>query len=279
MVQIKNFDIYSLMRSQEIQEYYRSNIQLSVKQQISVITSCYQSLEEQRALLEWLYNKVALVDQQQVKQMMNLYDWMLSLIYFPEKIYFGSRYLYIVKRKVSKGYSLHNYFREGLIESYTDELSYCNNMSEVMDYIKSNTESHYTFYVDLIILLEDKSYITPLEFVVANVNGEYSVLRCYMDDMIEKCEDWKPAIEQYHNIYWHIELPYEAKSRIKLQLPFMDKAVYGILEKEEDGNGCWYNFLYPDEREEMQSINFLDLSYIRIGVVSEYSTFDWIERA
>lgn len=55
-----------------------------------------------------------------------------------------------------------------------------------------------------------------------------------------------------------------------VKTPFMDKSLYGILESEIDGNGCWYHFLnvngYPE----------IDLSYYTISFLKGMSIFDWL---
>ena len=62
----------------------------------------------------------------------------------------------------------------------------------------------------------------------------------------------------------------------------MSEAIYGILWRELDGNQCWYNFFYLEgtsEQEMERGADFLDRSYINIGMISDYSVLDWLECA
>ena len=78
-----------------------------------------------------------------------------------------------------------------------------------------------------------------------------------------------------------MDIPFEYGSKVKIKLPIMSEPLYGVLWRELDGNQCWYNFFYPEgtSEEEMHAESFLDMSYIDIGVCSDYSVLDWLERA
>lgn len=49
-----SLDIYSLIHSEEVREYYRNKVELSAEQKESIITCCYQSLHKKWKLLQML---------------------------------------------------------------------------------------------------------------------------------------------------------------------------------------------------------------------------------
>ena len=74
-------------------------------------------------------------------------------------------------------------------------------------------------------------------------------------------------------LYCRHPYPFKSDEKLKIKTPIMDKPVYGKLNSELDGNGCWYHFFEGENGE------YVDLSYSRMGFIQKFSSLDWIERA
>lgn len=279
----EEFDIYSVMRSEDMREYYRNNISLSAEQQESVIINCYKSMIEQKELLKKLACKLSDEEQKCVEEMIALYEMMITLFYNPGKLYPRSRVLYSVRQnRLKKEFGQGDSFR-GIWDTYTEYVEYYDTAEEVLAYVNQHKNTSEIFCVDELVISEQGKRLNPAEYYIVSVDGCYVPIRCILDYKLENSESWRTAASRYgDSSSWHIDLPFEHGSKVKFQLPIMDEPIYGVLWRGLDGNGCWYNFLYPTGTDIDQitgNTEFLDLSYILIDLTSNYSIFDWLESA
>ena len=283
MVNQKSLDVYSLIGSQEIQEYYRKNVPLSVEQQVSIITHCYRPMEEQLECLKMLADGLTGESRRYTEGFVSMHERMLTLFYHPEKLYPTGKFVYSVMREVPKSSSTKITDIHGVLDTYAAEMDYLSNASEVMEFVKQCNRDNGIFAVDMLVITEENGLKQPASFRIGSVDGEYALFRCSLFAW-EHSEPVRSIIEQYeydHAWIRHVDIPFEYGSKVKIKLPFMSEPLYGVLWRELDGNQCWYNFFYSEgtSEEEMHSESFLDMSYIDIGVCSDYSVLDWLERA
>lgn len=137
-------------------------------------------------------------------------------------------------------------------------------------WIKSDKDSLYEVKVH--VLEKDTSNRRTITYSVGCIDGDYAPFMAGDADSTE---------ELYDDFTLRNSLPYESGSRLCFQLPGMNKAIMGFLWSEQDGNGCSYHFLlsenaykHPNERK---VDDFLDISYKKIGVTSDFSVLDWIK--
>ena len=140
--------------------------------------------------------------------------------------------------------------------------------------------------IDIVIIYDDGKTISPIEFYCCFVDGKLEPTRCIFDkDLFDKYIT-RDTSERYRNTFRYKGLPFKTGDRIKFQTPIMKEPFYGIISCEQDypidPNSCWYNFVYEDgakiEEFDKKMILF-DMSYTNIGGYSEYTVFDWLERA
>lgn len=283
MVNQKPLDVYGLIRSKEIQEYYRKNVPLSLEQQVSIITHCYRSMEEQLECLKVLADGLTGESKRYTEDFISMHEMMLTLFYHPEKLYPTGKFVYSVMREVPKSSSTKITDIHGVLDTYAAGMDYLSNASEVMEFVKQCNLDNGIFVVDVLVITEENGLKQPASFRIGSVDGDYALFRCSLFAW-EHSEPVRRIIEQYeydHAWIRHVDIPFEYGSKVKIKLPFMSEPLYGVLWRELDGNQCWYNFFYPEgtSEEEMHSESFLDMSYIDIGVCSDYSVLDWLERA
>lgn len=121
-------------------------------------------------------------------------------------------------------------------------------------------------------------YTSKLGVETKCINGKEELTGFYPDQGFLCAKGFsKEAYKEF--VDWgicHIKLPFEHGCRIRIKTLDMDKAIYGTLNAEEDGNGCWYYFVITDDNNAKDGM--IDISYHEIGVTSGYAVFDWVER-
>lgn len=120
------------------------------------------------------------------------------------------------------------------------------------------------------------------KFYLFWIDGEWVIKEFHIDDnelRRQGISDEAIKLMGYTGYWQYHPLPFENGCRLKFQLPFMYEPVYGTLESELDGNGCWYRFLYLDDVDGKGYSDSVDLTEAEINLTSGYSSLDWIERA
>lgn len=111
------------------------------------------------------------------------------------------------------------------------------------------------------------------------VDGAYEAIKCYLDFRKETQQKWKDVLQVYDSLFWRPDLPFVNGDCVQFQLPFLKSPAKGILFCEQDENGCRYSFLYPQDKEISASDEVIDMSYLRIGLTTDYLVLDWSEHA
>lgn len=258
------FDVYGVIRSEEIREYYRKEDPLGIFEKEQLILHSYTSVEQKAALLKELSRACGREESRRVDEMRRVYEKYIGKIHHPDVR------TVLLLEYVEQGYDEGRIIVPGVlggafdtVEEAEGELTKIYGGMEEMVFgrvtvlqIPQNGKVKEAFCFSL-FWLDDKWQIKDL-----SVREEELKAQGVSADTAERfCE-----YSMRH------PLPFENGSRLKLFLPFMKEPVYGILESEKDGNGCWYHFLNVGNES-------IDLSYSRIDLTSEYSSLDFIERA
>lgn len=277
---MKNDFIYDLMRSEDIREYYRNNIELSIEEQVCVITHSYNSLDIQLELLKKLYENT---DEYSVLNIVRFYEDICDIYNYPYK-FFGNncRIVYILEW-LECDFNKYQYNMD-LFDVF-DESCFCTDVFDDIDSIikiMNQTTNTKSFKINLLIVpnnKNEKSYF-PLSFYCNKINGKWVPIRFSFDDDILKNKHYRYKIKDILNTGIRYKcLPFDNMSKVKFQTPVMGKPFYGVLSVEDDGNNCWYSFMYPDPDNSGKPIkdDFLDMSYTDLGNTrSNYAVFDWL---
>lgn len=292
---MKNDFIYDLMRSEEIREYYRKNIDLTIEEQEIVIINCFKSIKEKLELLKKLHDNVSDTDKQNIKEMVTLYE-LVNTIYYNPYEFFGKEYRVI--------YVLHYLTFEcdivgvenavldcGLFHHYSNNIEYFDNLEKMTEFMDESEcyKYHDPIIVDMIVIpLNGEESHYHINFTCQNINGDIEPSMFSLDSktIIFNQYDISGAFERYNLYFRYKGMPFKTGDRIKFQLPFMSEPFYGIISCEQDypidPNSYWYNFVYKDgtKVEEFDKVPILfDMSYTNIKLTSGYAIFDWLERA
>lgn len=279
---MKNDFIYDIMRSEEIREYYRKNVELNTEEQICVILNSYNSLSDKLALLNKLYNND--INKKEVKELITLCE-LINIIYESPEKFFGNNCQIIyslheleLECNINNNSNINNVFK--IYSSYVD---YFNNIEKIFEEMR--IDSNVVMYeIDVIVLYDNGEFISPIEFFCSNINGTFVPFYCVFDREIFDKYNLSNAIQLYESKSTgisHRGLPFENGCRVKFQVPGMKEPFYGNIYNDKDLNGCWYNFVYTDGTVNLPKHyeDFLDMSYCNLDLTSKYAVFDWLERA
>ena len=132
-------------------------------------------------------------------------------------------------------------------------------------------------YVSVVQVPQDEKSRTPFAFTLFWIDEKWQIkdIIVYDEESLKAQGFSENTIFRFKSTGNSYPLPFEDRSRLKLQLPFMEEPFYGILSSV-DAYGWYHNLYDENDPERGQSIS---LSYAEIDMSSRYSPLDWIERA
>ncbi|MBQ3545015.1 MAG: hypothetical protein IJA34_08540 [Lachnospiraceae bacterium] len=276
------FDVTNLIRVKEIREYYRKNINLSIFEKEMLIVNSYNSLEVKKQLLKKFRSELNEKDKGNIDELISRYE-LLILIYKEPKQVFGDCKITYALTCMTSGISLDSncsiseYFKTHILyKKYSDNII---DVIEIMNKFKSKYNHIYELKLNIIAYEENCSY--EVFYLIGFIDGGYVPFKCFLDDKIEN-KRWKSVTQIFDDILLHIDLPFENGCKVKLQTPMMNEPFDGVLSRELDGNGCWYNFLYSSEYDcfsKKSFEEFIDVSYITFLGNYNFMVWDCLERA
>lgn len=267
-------DVYSLIRSPEVREYFRENVSLGVFEKEQIILHSYIPVQQKADMLSEL---MYIGNKKEAKQVYKMYRFLtehIGYIYHPPVrtvFLLETGYVWLKERYIMTDYEFEAAF---------------DTVDDVINRMQANAEGEERSRIGLVSVLQvpqkGKSR-NPFYFHLHWIDGRWQI----KDITITEESEWNKdginegTIYRLENDSFYHPLPFEDGSRLKLQMPFMEEPFYGILWSGKDGNGCWYHFLYDENipKEERDSYGSIFLTYAEINIASGYSSLDWIERA
>ncbi len=260
-------DVYSVIRSAEIRDYYRKKGVFTIFEKEQLILHSFIPVQQKTDMLRRL-SKVGSVEEScRIDEMCRLYSAYIDMVHYP-----AVRTVFILE--------CNEWSQDGSrIDAGTWGVEAYDTVSEItgeMDRIYGGMETKANACVTVLHVPQDGKVKEAFQFTIFWIDGKWEIKDLYVEDReLEMQGVSKDTIYRYGDDSLYHPLPFESGSRLKLQLPFMERPIYGILESELDGNGCWYHFLFC-EGEGLPSFN---LTSAEINLTSGYSSLDWIGRA
>lgn len=269
----EKFNVCELMRSKDMREYYR-NVKLNTDQKLDIIKSCYHSLTKQLECIKIILNDCNDKERKTIENNIKLYEWIIKLFYNPNEIFPNCKYFYIANEVCYFYNKFNNLSICDKLDTYSGSYDIYESINDIIQEFKGNEYCHINVELFLII---DNEISELISFSCSNINGEFVPFRSYIlyDNVKDKYSEFIDIIRDYNHILTYFNTPFNNGDKLKIQLPILEKPIYGILNKEADQNGTWYHFLH-DIKDNSISI---DLSRVNINDTFAYSKFDWIERA
>ncbi|MBD5487101.1 MAG: hypothetical protein HDR18_16545 [Lachnospiraceae bacterium] len=272
----QEMDVYSLIRSAEIRDYYRKEDIFGIFEKEQLILHAFISVQQKAVMLKHLAKTGTVEENSRIDEMYRLYCKYIDMIYHP-----SVRTIFILEcnevvwdEEVSDvgGHSL------GGAYDTVDEVA------TEMESIYGDKESRCRYggmgYASVTALQvpQNGKVKEAFRFTMYKIDGKWEIKDLSVNDEdLEMQGISEDTVQRFNDYSLYHPLPFENGSRLKLQLPSMKEPVYGSLESELDGNGCWYHFFYGEK--ERGDFNMVMLTDAEINLTSGYSSLDWIERA
>lgn len=274
----KDYDIYNLIRVEEIRKHFRKNRLFTILEQEKIITHSYCSIISKWQMLRWLRDKAVDGDREMVDNMVRLYDEVISEIFVPYH-----RSLFI-----------HQYLEP--VYTYADT-----DISDLFYYVADNYIGYYALFDDLrkhleqvrkeskqrrwekqskvqqIYVLENGQYSREITFSLIWENGLYYPKDFIVNDRwLQKHNISKETYQRKQDYISDYELPYQNGDHIKITLPFWKKPIYGTFQRYTK-NGTVHQSFFLNGQEHI-SKNELDMSCQDFTLSSGYCVWDWLDR-
>lgn len=284
------FDVYGLIRSEEMQTYLRKNRAFTPLEQEFIIRNSYYPLEQKIEWLKELLEETAECREKEIlEERMRLVEEVLKYIYDPGE---GALYMSVEN---STGY-------DGVGNEY--ELSQCvirdthyfKNYNDLKQYWDFDGRLDDIVRVDIVDMNKSKSdgeLVQPvwfsfvymesgLELLNFGITEEWFIEQGYSEECMPDC---------YSGMF-RSPFPFMNGSRLKLRTPAMENPVYGVIDSSMDSGGFWYHFLLIEDAEHdaeqlkniidegkvySDDVQYMDLSYALLEPCGDYLTYDWIE--
>jgi hypothetical protein len=267
-------EIYDLIRSPEVRDFYREHVTLDIYEQENLILRSFIPLEQKLQYLKGIEQEGRPKDAHRICRMRKYLESCLEQIYSPtERSLFELNYC----KPYLKGTVFYdNGGMRGFYDTFGEIIA-----EMEQDYRDEKSRKAVYGSVSLIQIPEGQAHREPFYFHIFWLDGKWQIkdiCTSFSDKEEQALVAGRSTVERLNETGVRYPLPFEHGCRLKLQLPFMEAPFCGTLWSEKDGNGCWYHFLYSDNDPEQVNCDFIDLSYSGINCGTEYNSWDWIER-
>lgn len=263
-------DVHSLIRSAEIRDYYRKeNVCNNWEKKTILIQHAFISVQQKAAMLKQLSGTGTVEENRLTEEMCFIYRWYLDMIYHPLV-----RTLFVMEIGEL-------WWKKG---RFDDKVGF-DSVHESLDEVTAHMEKIYEdcedkekcyAYVTVLHVPQEEKVKEVFKFYLFWIDGKWEVRNFYVNEKDLKQQGISDDAIEFFNYTGGMQyhpLPFENGCRLKFRLPFMDEPVYGTLESELDGNGCWYHFLYFDEVDGVDC-GSVSLTNAEINLTSGYSSLD-----
>lgn len=305
------FDVYNLIKSEEVREYLRKHRKFKTLEQEVIIRNSYYPMEQKLEFMKQLLTetKAEANDKEEMElleERVRMYEFIVNFIHNH-----GGDVIYMSHEEVN-GYDIEacddNDYRRS--ERLMPDTHYFKTFDDLMAYWDMDGvdfEASYKVCVDMVITSEmgakysESEIVQPVWFDLMHMDGRMQVVKFGIND------EWfmrrgfsEECVDDYFADSFRTPLPFGNGCRVKLQTPSMRKPVFGIMDSSQDYGGCWYHFLifenekystqdlrklleeeYSQMQEKISQREFdtIDISYPLLELCDEYMTYDWITRA
>lgn len=279
MIPEEPLNVYSVIRSPEIREYYQKNVKLDIWAQKQLILCSYLPMTQKICMVKQLALQGTEQEKKTLLDACTILEECMADIYAPkEPTVFAAAY--ILPDFDFSEYKFIEISREKEFFATAEELFTSRGYYE---------DGEYT-WVNVLQVPKAGELKKPFDFTLFWFDGQWQVKDIIFGD-VEVPEDQTESARWQANYFYdsytfeHFPLPFEDGSRLKLQTPFMDEPFYGILDSQCMEEYCeWHNWLWDEEEAKVPENNrnrrsciWLDDQFL--NTFSGYSPLDWVERA
>ncbi len=282
MLQNDPTDVYSIIKSWEIREFFKNHIKLDVFEREQIILKSFISMQQKINMIKELALHGIERETAVLNEHCSIFEKCMTDIFHPV-----IRSIFIFEcAEVS--------FEDYYITEYKHIVGAFDTMEELLCEVKTRLKGIETKaygYITLLQIPQSEKNKNLFDFTIYWIDGCWQVKDIMMDKKdMRRCGVSEETIEQLADyVFEHFPLPFENRSRLKLQTPFMEEPFYGILDSGCGYPGEWHHYLWDEKimaaaenveglytGEHMKSC--VPLSYLKLSLDGDYSTLDWVER-
>ena len=287
-----NYDYYDLIRSEEVREFCRKHWKMNAEQTAMMIHFSYWPVRKKYELLKQLAKEQQdEKDREICNGFVRVYDLVREQIENPsDRVVYMCKVIQPVEEE-AEYITEWERLESGIFDKSNNDRSRVwgvyDSLEELFDDFSINSEedpSDELFIVTQTILPHGKHSRETLDIYIGSVDGKNEIFRILPNTK------WMEESGIDDNVIYAMEssanlrhpYPFPNYSRVLIQTPLMKKPLQGILYRELDGCGCWYNYIHKPQEipEDFYSVWFPDLPVICANYANlemgYYSTLDWI---
>lgn len=282
MRQEETLDVFSVIRSPEIREYYWENVRLDIWEKKQLILCSYLSMTQKIRMAKQLALQGTEQERKVLLEACGVLEKCMADIFEPEEpTVFAVSYVVpdfnFPECRFEEKSELEEFFATA--EELLASIQKCYESGEEGIYVR----------VNVIQLPQIGKLKQPFDFTVFWLDGCWQVKDILLHH-VRVTEDEAGSAEWQANYFYdtytfeHFPLPFEDGCGLKLQTPFMEKPFYGILDSQYDGVCEWHQYLWDEEEAKLPEVKreirkSVVLHEQFLGSFSGYSPLDWTERA
>lgn len=277
------FNIWPIMKSKTMREYYKNNIKLSTEAIISIIvnscTSMYEKIEYLNNFANYCKNKNKKYteDEKLVEDLIGVYYFAKMIFEIPELDFPNDTVIYSLRcsRFMCNDFEEYKWSNNDTIHLF-DEYQPCaqteifNNISGIINSILQNKNTYDIFYIDAFIIDENGNSTLICKYDAKFIGDNICI------DLVSI----NSAIYNYDNSFGlnSFYIPCDNKNiYCTIDIPWIKQSIKGKIKKELADT--WYYQLMPlDSKTNDFNDSYIWLNKIRINDCSNrFSIFDFIE--
>lgn len=286
------FDVYSVIRSEEVRDHARKYWNLRPEDKVLLIHFSFFPIEKRYELLKEYAGSLKEEDAKRyAEEFVLIYRMVIDHIYHPaERVLYlcemarPSAMAYRPEEKPARNvFDVSGYNFRGWYDSLEELME-----SEVS--AEEPMEPGYLISVYEVSLPDSGKSDDKVRFYIESIDGRNGISRFYADDnWLRESGISESVIDDlfYGGNGGRHSYPFANFGSVLIQTPIMEKPLKCTINCELDGNYCWYQWLYPRLTEIPQSPGWedlcsldngwqVDMSYWLGELTGYYSTFDWI---
>jgi hypothetical protein len=286
------FDVYSVIRSEEVRDHARKYWNLRPEDKVLLIHFSFFPIEKRYELLKEFADSLNEEDAKRyAEDFARVYRMVVDHIYHPEE-----RVLYLCEmarpsateyrpeeEPARNVFDVSGYNFRGWYDSLEELME-----SEVS--AEEPMEPGYLISVYEVSLPDSGKSDDKVRFYIESIDGRNGISRFYADDnWLRESGISESVIDDlfYGGNGGRHSYPFANFGSVLIQTPLMEKPLKCTINSELDGNYCWYQWLHPRLQEIPEYPGWkdisdldkgwqMDLSYWLANLTGHYSTFDWI---
>lgn len=249
------FNIWPIMKSKTMREYYKNNIKLSTEAIISIIVNSYIDMDYKikwlNDLIHYCIKKGVVNDIKLVENVLQFYIFMKKILYESKVIFPNNNVIFALRRSEFKYNNFIEYGWNSYIEkdsiSIFDEFQPCETLMfykdihTIVNYIKENytSQNYMMFYIDTYIMCDNNIELLctyDIKFIdkslcinISSSENLYKGIICNKyHQMFNKS---LVEINSYINAAISFYIPYDNEDIVTLNIPLFKQEIKGKFRK------------------------------------------------